>query len=51
VNRIRWAWRRWRANHYVWKAMNEWMTNPTDWTSAAYDRALDLRDRVWAARP
>jgi len=49
--RWRWRWRRWRANHYVWLALNTWMANPTPYTREAYIRALGYRDHVWAARP
>jgi hypothetical protein len=51
MSRLRWRWRRWRARHYVWAAMNAWLANPTQRTRDAYQRALDYQDHVWTARP
>ena len=51
MNRLRWRWRAWRADHYVWAALNTWMANPTPITRDAYLRAIDFRDHVQAARP
>jgi hypothetical protein len=51
VTGLRWRWRRWRADHYVWAAKTAWLHNPSRASRDAYERAVDYRDRVWITRP
>ena len=47
---IVYAWRIWRANHYVWAADLAYRRNPTPTNAAAWARAIDRLHRVEAGR-
>ena len=51
MTRLRWWWRRWRADHYALAAWLDWYDQPTEERRHAYARAVDYRARVRADRP